>query len=461
MTLSLKNYYNSSPAATLTTSTFVATAAQTTFSVAYTPGLIGVFINGVKLSASAYTATNGTSVVLGVGASLNAQIDIQVFGAYNIANINGMLATATPLQNSGIGAVGTSGKAAKEDHTHPVDTSNNFTFRNRIINGDMRIDQRNNGAEISPAVSTNYYLDRWTIGATQTGKFKIGRNAGGVTPPPGFANYLGCTSLSAFTTGSSDYFIVYQLIEGFNAVDFAWGTASAKAVTLSFKVYSSLTGNFGGALRLPVVGRSYPFSYSVPVANTWTTVSITIPGDTLGVWLTGNDAGIFVGFSLGTGDTLSGASGAWSATSYFSPPSAVSIVGTNAATWYVTGVQLERGTTATAFEQRPISVEQTLCQRYLPPLLNGAGVVISSTVGYVSSTFMVPARVAPTGVVATTLGLCIFNAGSSPIISWGFSTPSTVTGSICTISFSSSYGAVALAGVATFAMAGYFTGCEL
>jgi hypothetical protein len=155
-----------------------------------------------------------------------------------------------------------------------------------------------------------------------------------------------------------------QAIEGFNAADLAWGTASASAVTLSFRVYSSLTGTFGGVLKNGAGNRSYPFTYSVPTANTWTTISIAVAGDTTGTWATGNTTGIFVTWGLGVGSTLSGTAGAWAAADLNSATGATSVVGTSGATFYITGVQLEKGSTATPFDYRPYGTELALCQRY-------------------------------------------------------------------------------------------------
>ena len=183
--------------------------------------------------------------------------------------------------------------------------SNNTTMRNRIINGAMVIDQRNAGAEVNPAVSGSYYLDRWQVASTAASKFKIGRNAGSVTPPAGFSNYLGCTSLSAYSVGASEAFNVRQTVEANNVADLAWGTANAAGVTLSFWVYSSLTGTFGGAIRnATTYNYSYPFTYSVSAANTWEYKTVSIPGPTAGTWGTGTSAGLELGFSLGSGSTL-------------------------------------------------------------------------------------------------------------------------------------------------------------
>lgn len=235
-------------------------------------------------------------------------------------------------------------------------------FKNRIINGDMRIDQRNAGA--SGTTINAFVTDRWLYAATQASKGTWQQNAGSVTPPTGFVNYLGFTSSSAYSVASGDVFAFTQKIEGYNIADLGWGTANAKAVTISFQVYSSLTGTFGGVLKNSASNRSYPFTYTVSVANTWTTISVTVAGDTSGTWLTTNGIGIGIYFSLGTGSTYSGTAGAWAGTDYWSATGATSVVGTNGATFYITGVQLEVGTTATNFDYRNVVTEFQLCQRY-------------------------------------------------------------------------------------------------
>ena len=248
--------------------------------------------------------------------------------------------------------------------TSTINAANTFGFKNRIINGGMTIDQRNAGALTNPAVNATYYLDRWYAISGAASKYSIGQNAGAVTPPAGFINYLGCTSLSAYTVGASEQFVVRQAIEGLNIADLAWGTANAKTITISAQVYSSLTGTFGGSIYNNAGDRSYPFTYSISTANTWTSISVTIAGDTSGTWLTTNGVGIYVGFSIGAGATVSGTAGSWSSTLYRSATGATSVVGTSGATFYITGVQLEVGSQATSFDFRDYGRELILCQRY-------------------------------------------------------------------------------------------------
>lgn len=254
------------------------------------------------------------------------------------------------------------------------DSDSTFGFKNRIINGAMVIDQRNAGASVTTSSGTTVYtLDRWEAAYAATSKFTVQQNAGSVTPPTGFANYLGVTSSSAYSVTSTDYFFVRQKIEGFNAADLAWGTASAATVTLSFWVRSSLTGTFGGALRNVNYDRSYPFTFVINSANTWEQKTVTIAGPTSGTWNTGNSIGIDLAFSLGMGSTLSGTAGAWASANYVSATGATSVVGTNGATFYVTGVQLEKGSTATSFDFRDYGREQILCYRYYYQDSGGGG----------------------------------------------------------------------------------------
>ena len=279
----------------------------------------------------------------------------------------------------------------------------NMAGRNRIINGDMRIDQRNNGASVTiPATTVTYTTDRFAAYGSQASKFSVQQNAGSITPPAGFANYLGVTSLSAYTVGSGDVFWIRQPIEGYNIADFSWGTANAKTVTLSFWVRSSLTGTFGGSVLDNFTPYSYPFSYTISSANTWEQKTITIVGPTSGTFPTGNTAGLYLIFSLGVGSTWSGAAGSWAGTNYASATGATSVVGTSGATFYITGVQLEAGSVATPFEHRQYGQELALCQRYYETLYFKGGAYGNNSN---SVPFTVPMKITkrttPTGTVGS------------------------------------------------------------
>jgi hypothetical protein len=244
-----------------------------------------------------------------------------------------------------------------------VNTQNTFGFKNRIINGSMLIDQRLMGASVSP-VDGQFTLDRWRAFLTQSNRYNIQRNAGSITPPPGFTSYLGATSLSAYSSISSDYFGVAQMIEYIHTPDLLWGSISAKPVSLSFWTRSSLTGIFGGSIRNGLLNRAYIFSYTINVANTWEYKTITIPGETTGVWIDVTGAkGIQCWFDLGSGSVQTAAPGTWIGGG-LRPTGSQSLVGTNGATWYVTGVQLEVGSMATSFDIKDYGRELTMCHRY-------------------------------------------------------------------------------------------------
>jgi hypothetical protein len=238
------------------------------------------------------------------------------------------------------------------------------------------------------------------------------QNAGAVTPPVGFTNYLGITSSSAYSVVTGDTFGLFHRVEGLNVSDLGWGTANAQTVTLSFWVRSSLTGTFGGSFQNADANRSYPFSYTISAANTWEQKSITVAGDTSGTWLTTNGIGIQLVIGLGSGATFSGTDGAWAAGNLRTTTGATSVVGTSGATFYITGVQLEKGSTATSFDYLDYGRQLQQCQRYYWKLPytgnitsfgkdfydNGAGNIYAGIV----ANHPVSMRAAPT--VTTTVG---------------------------------------------------------
>jgi hypothetical protein len=285
-------------------------------------------------------------------------------------------------------------------------------FKNRIINGNMTIDQRNAGASVTPAsLAVTYTLDRWAFYVTQASKLTTQQNAGSVTPPSGFRNYLGVTSSSAYSSISTDKFVLYQPIEGFNVADLGWGAASAQTVTLSFWVRSSLTGTFGASVQNSGNTRAYPFPFTVTAANTWEQKTVSIAGDTTGTWLTTNGAGLTLAFNLGSGSNYLGTANSWQAGDFAAPTGATSVVGTSGATFYITGVQLEKGSVATPFEFRSIGTELGLCQRYYISAANHT-FIYGAANQYVGVQFPVTMRASPT--VTITAGGTPSNIATSP-----------------------------------------------
>jgi hypothetical protein len=284
----------------------------------------------------------------------------------NAASITVGTLPAAQLPSSGVNAASITTGVLLQANGGTGTTIGYNGFKNRIINGAMMIDQRNAGASVTPSAGfSTYTLDRWNATYSVGSKFSVQQNAGAVTPPVGFPNYLGVTSLSAYSVPSGQAYSIVQCIEGFNTADLGWGTANAQTVTLSFWVRSSLTGTFGGAIKNSADNRSYPFSYTINSANTWEFETITIAGDTSGTWVGAtNGIGLQLLFGLGVGSTFSGTAGAWAGSNFYSATGATSVVGTNGATFYITGVQLEKGSTATSFDYRPYGTELVLCQRY-------------------------------------------------------------------------------------------------
>jgi hypothetical protein len=342
-------------------------------------------------------------------------------------------------------------------------------MKNRIINGAMVIDQRNAGASVTP-ISGQFTIDRWGAGLTQTNKFSVEQTITGVAAPTGFNDYLAVTSTSAYSVLTGDTFLIQQGIEGFNVADLGWGTANAATVTLSFWVRSSLTGTFGGAITNGDSNRSYPYSYVISAANTWEYKTITIAGDTTGTWFKDNQAGMRLRFGLGSGATFSGTAGAWAAGNLVQPTGSVSVVGTNGATFYITGVQLERGTQATSFEYRQYQQELALCQRYLPALSTTSSGSVATGYSYTTTqalftvNFLSSARVQPTGI--TTSGTyTVLNGAASPTTATsvvfsngGSSNNCEIVATIGSASFTAGQGAHLRM---TSAGSILFTGCEL
>ena len=268
-------------------------------------------------------------------------------------------------------------------------------FKNRIINGAMTIDQRNAGAAVTlSSAAWSFPVDRFSAYEDTDGVMTAQQVS---DAPAGFTNSIKFTATTADASLSATQRVMArQTIEGLNLADLAFGTASASTITISFWVKSSLTGTFGGSVQNGGGTRAYPFTYTINSANTWEQKTVTVAGDTTGTWLTTNGVGMQLMWGLGVGSTYSTTAGAWATGEYNSATGTTSVIGTLNATWQVTGVQLEKGSNATAFDYRPYSTELQLCQRYYQITRAGFGTGNSTTAAAISPVFLCEMRAAPT-----------------------------------------------------------------
>ena len=238
-----------------------------------------------------------------------------------------------------------------------------LSHRNLIINGAMQVAQRSTSAVNIPGGKTVTDVDRfgqWT--KTADGNWKSGQQVSDA--PADFQFSRKITSLAANTIEAGTYHTVRYAVEGYDAAQLNCGLSSAKTVTLSFYVKSSLTGTFGLNFTNGANNRSYPTTYTISNPNVWERKTITVTLDTSGTWLKTNGVGLEINWQLAIGSSYSTSTlNQWQGNWRF-PSSATDILATNGATWQLTGVQLEVGNIATSFEHRSFVDELRMCQRY-------------------------------------------------------------------------------------------------
>lgn len=378
------------------------------------------------------TGTNLLGLVTGTANTFTAT---QTFGTANVTTLNASnlraldgTPAATVANSTGVISVSTKieyadGTAAAPTVTNTGDTdtgmyfpaanevavaaggsvaaafnSNGLFFRNRIINGDMRIDQRNAGASITLSTTTQYPVDRFasykgTSGATVTAQQSS-------TAPTGFVNSIVYTVSTGSSPAAGDINGFWQQIEGTNVSDLAWGSASALPITVSFWVRASVTGTYSFSLNNSAVDRFYVATYTVNSANTWEYKTIAIAGDTSGTWLRTTGVGIQIVWDLGYGSNFNGTAGSWGSSTIRRTSGSVQLVANTGATLYITGVQLETGSVATPFERRPFGTELMLCQRYYEE----AGFIVKAASANDSGYWRVTKRATPTLTISLQAG---------------------------------------------------------
>jgi len=345
-------------------------------------------ITSDKILSIANTKISGNIISSQITSVANTQISGNIISS-QITSIGGSQITANTIANSAIQT------GAVENYMSAAGLG--FGMRNRIINGAMVISQRNGTSSVTPGSGT-YPIDRFQNTQSTASSFSYQQ----VAPPTALAGFVYCqkaTVLAARTPAAGDRYDYLQAVEGLNITDLAWGTSSAKAVTASFWVYSSVTGTFAVSISNGGVNRSYVNTYTISSANTWTQVTVTFPGCPDGTWSTDNGTGLILFFDLGCGSNSETTAGAWQSGFYERTSACVKLVNTVSATFYITGVQLEKGSTATSFDYRDYGTELQLCQRYYWQELNSlfaSGIAFDTVEAHVRVQYPVPMRTSPT-----------------------------------------------------------------
>lgn len=416
--------------------TFLATPSSTNLRSAVTDETG----SGSLVFGTSPTITSATLVTPALGTPTSGTLTNCTIPVSGVSGLGSGISTflATPSSaNLAAAVTGETGSGALVFGTSPTITGLNYTaansntattfgFKNRIINGDMVYSQRYGSNAFGTTGANPFIIDRWRHwNSSVTGKFNGGRNYLGITPPEGLSYCIGVKTQAAYTPAAGETFEITQVIEGFNVADFAWGTASAATIAVSFYVRASQTGTYSASIRNSygtTIDRSFVFTFTLPVGDTWYKVTQIIPGDTstASTWQKDGGAGLILSFNLGAGGNFqTSTTGSWLTVNRTTTSSSVSVVGTTNATFYLAGVQIEKGATATDFDNRPLALEEALCQRYFRALgsyvaydLLATGVAGSSNTGNVYHQPSVPMRSIPT-VTASNFLIFKMSTGSS------------------------------------------------
>jgi len=348
---------------------YTATAGQTTFSgtddhnrtLSYTDAeFVDVFLNGVKLDKSDYTATSGTSIVLDEGAAVDDILEVLAFDIFSIF-------TGEFSQDVTVGGTQNAngnGDVAGDLTTNNINGGQIGGRRNLIINGAMTVSQRS--TSVAGITSSGYKtVDRFKTNISNLGTYTQSQST---SAPNGFSNSLkmDCTIADA-SPAAGDYLNIATIFEGQDLQHIKKGTSDALQMTLSFWVKSAKTGTYIVEFNDTDNSRSTSQSYTILAADTWEQKVINVPADTTGTLTNDANASLEVIFWLAAGSNLTSGTLAtvWeSRTNANRAAGQVNLSDSDSNDWYITGVQLEVGSTATKFEHRSYGEELALCQRY-------------------------------------------------------------------------------------------------
>jgi hypothetical protein len=234
-----------------------------------------------------------------------------------------------------------------------------------IINGAMTVAQRGTSA-VNSSSSATFRVDRFKAFSNGGGVFTTEQSSTVPNNEFAYSNKLTVTTADS-SIASSDFYAFNHDIEGYNIIQTGYGTSDAKTLTLSFWVRSSVTGTYSVTAYNSDGSRGYLNTFSISSADTWTKISLSWAGDTGGTWNKTNGTGITIRFDLGGGSAGHGTADQWTTSGTFAAnrtSGSVDWIATSGATFYITGVQLEVGQTASPFEHEDYGTTLRKCQRY-------------------------------------------------------------------------------------------------
>jgi hypothetical protein len=298
--------------------------------------------------------------------------------------------------------------------------ANNANFRNLIINGDINISQR--GTSASSVTASQYLCDRWEYETIGEETVTISQ----VADAPDNSGLNKSFKVEVTTADSdviaSDYAVIKQVIEAQNLQHLEYGTSDAKKITISFNVKSSVTGTYAVGLEHGETTSYQGQTYTISSANTWESKTLTFVGNTATAINNDNGGGLHVNFFLTAGTSYTtGSNGAWGAATNWAANHAANIIGTVNSTFFITGVQVEVGETATDFEHLPHDVQLQRCQRYFTKFGGddafspfGSGMWKTGTVASLILTFPTKMNHEPTMTIANATATHLRQAGTAP-----------------------------------------------
>lgn len=236
---------------------------------------------------------------------------------------------------------------------------------NRVMNGDLVIDQRNEFNAVTPA-ATSYVCDGWKFITTGLGS-DLTFQVQPTIAPLNFLNAMKVVTAVAATPTTGQNALLALPIEGSIISDFSWGTVQAKQMILMFQVYSTTFSTFAISVQNSAGNRSYVSTFTAPQVNAWIQYQITISGDIAGTWLTGDgQIGALISFDLGSGASFQTTANTWAAGNFTSTSTSLATVKTLGAVLYIANMQIRQGpnTDTATYISRPKPLELELCRRY-------------------------------------------------------------------------------------------------